>query len=203
MKLLSILICTIPSRNKMFNILLKNIEEQISKSKYKDLVEVAYDDSVGISVGKKRNLLLDKAQGKFVVYIDDDDEVHNEYVDKICICIDNNPDIDCIAINGLISFDGKDEKKWFISKLFGKWYESNGIYYRTPNHISPIRRDIANQVRFPEINHGEDFSYSVGVLKYLHKEAKIDTPLYHYKFIKPYAPPSSNEPNHPYRPAFR
>ena len=35
------------------------------------------------SVGSKRNCLLDSAHGEYVSFIDDDDEVATDYVDKI------------------------------------------------------------------------------------------------------------------------
>lgn len=203
MKLLSVLICTIPSRKEMFDCLLSEVQKQIFTSKYKGMIEIWHDDSVGITTGKKRNILLERATGKFVVFIDDDDLVSDDYIEKIVSCIDENPEIDCVGISGIITFNGKDEKKWHISKDYGKWFETLNEYYRTPNHITPIKREIAMKVMFPEINHGEDFVYSMGVLPLLKNECKIETPLYHYRFIKPYSPPSSNEPNHPYRPAWR
>jgi glycosyltransferase involved in cell wall biosynthesis len=192
-----------PSRQDMFKALLTELQQQIFTSKYKGQVEIWHDDSIDITTGKKRNILLQKSEGKYVVFIDDDDLVSDRYVELIMDCLNTNKEVDCVGINGVISFDGKDEKKWFISKDYGKWFENQQGYYRTPNHITPIKRNIAINVMFPEVTHGEDYVYSMGVLPHLKTEAIIDCPLYHYRFIKPYSPPSSNESNHPYRPAFR
>jgi len=177
--ILSILICTIPEREEMFKILKHYLENQISK---KEQIEILWDSRKDINIGKKRNDLLQKAKGDFIVYIDDDDLVSEKYVELIVNCIKSNPQIDCIGINGIITTNGVNEKKWYISKEYKTWYEENHIYYRTPNHISPVKREIALKVGFPEKDFSEDFEYSVGILPYLEKECLIPEPIYHYKF---------------------
>jgi hypothetical protein len=86
-------------------------------------------------------------------------------------------------MKGIITFNGSNEKKWIISKECGTWYEKDNMYFRTPNHISPVRRDIALKVKFPKIMIGEDYEYSMGILPYLKKEYLIDKELYHYKYV--------------------
>ena len=58
-------------------------------------------------------------------------------------------------------------------------------YERFPNHLNCIKKSIANQITYPEINHGEDTDfahklYASGLIK---TEHYIDNVLYHYKFI--------------------
>ena len=199
---LTILIPTMDGREHFLSELLFHLNWQLNPT-YKDDVEIITDKGEYFNIGEKRNSMLGHAKGKFVVFIDDDDDVSSEYISSFVDAIKLNPKADCIGIKGIISFDGHNEKKWYISKDYQKWFEANGQYYRTPNHISPIRTDIAKKVRFPEINHGEDFAYSMGVYPHLKIEAKIDSEIYHYRFSSPYVAPSSNEGNHPYRPAFR
>jgi len=200
---LSILICTIPLRKAMFTALVEGLERQIEKENLHGEIEILSNSRMGISTGKKRNELIKESKGEFIVFIDDDDEVYDWYVKEIYDCLKKNPKIDCVGINGIISFNGQNEKQWFISKEYGHWYESRDFYYRTPNHISPVRRVIAMEIGFPDVHHGEDFSYSMGILPFLKYEEKIEKPLYHYKFIQPYQAPSSNDSNAPYRPAWR
>ena len=151
MKLISILICNIPSRKVMFESLLSEIQKQIFVSKYKSKVEIWHDDSLDVTTGKKRNLLLEKAHGKFSVFIDDDDLISEDYVVKILSCIEDNPNADCIGIKGQIITNGTHIKEWEISKDFGRWYEDDKKYYRTPNHISPIRTEHCLKTMFPNI----------------------------------------------------
>ena len=50
-----------------------------------------------------------------------------------------------------------------ISKKAIGLSEKNGVYYRTPNHLSPVKHLIADKVRFPHVNHGEDAAYSKAI----------------------------------------
>ena len=179
---LSILICTIPSRSEM----LKQLTQQLVLllNKYdQDEYEVLVNADEKLNVGKKRNLLLESSSGDYVVFIDDDDEIHDNYIDSFMNAIKSNPDVDCIGYRGYITFNGSYKKDWVISKECSSWYEKDGIYYRTPNHISPVKRTIAMEVKFPEIEFGEDYEYSMGILPHLKKEIFIDEQLYHYKFV--------------------
>jgi glycosyltransferase involved in cell wall biosynthesis len=179
---LSILICTIPSRSEM----LKKLTQQLMLllGKYDESEwEVLIQPDENINVGQKRNILLQKASGDFVVFIDDDDEIHDNYIDAFMHAIHCNPDADCIGYRGYITFDGNSRKDWVISKECETWHEKDGVYYRTPNHISPVKRKIALQVMFPQSDFGEDYVYSMGILPYLRTEVFIDEQLYHYKFM--------------------
>ena len=167
----------------MLKELLGVLNNDIKQNNLIGKVEILTNDEMDITVGHKRNLLLKKATGKFIVYIDDDDMVVEDYVTNIVNAIENNRNIDCIAINGTYSVDGGAKQKWFISKDYNKWYEERNIYYRTPNHISPVKREIALLCGFPSMSFSEDYHYSMAILPHLKKEATIEKPLYHYKFI--------------------
>lgn len=186
--LLSILICTIPSRKEMLDMLIDNLTYQRGNLPFTyqgcevNEVQISVDNTHGISTGAKRNKLLKGAHGKFIVFIDDDDRISDEYLIQIIKTIKANPDVDCIGMKGWITTNGTDKKDWEISKDFGSWYEKDNIYYRTPNHISPVRREIALKVGFPDKNFGEDADYSMGILPYLKSEAKIDVQIYFYLY---------------------
>lgn len=206
--ILSILICTMPSRKQMFDKLYLKLQSQINEISYgSSNIEILHDDDMSINIGAKRNRLLEKSKGYFVVFIDDDDDVFDGYVPIIYSAIKNNKNIDCIAFNGVITFAGDNQREWFISKDYKRWYEENGVYFRTPNHISPIKRSIAIKVKFPEISHGEDYVYSMQIYPHLKKEYKIkeDIVMYYYRYSNKLENklPSCNDSNHPYRPAFR
>ena len=184
--LLAICVCTISSRVEMYNRLSEKIIKQILEvsQKYDYRVANLYthtDNSM--TIGEKRNELLKRCNAEFVVFIDDDDDISDDYVEQIVDVIYENPSIDCIGIKGKITFNGSYEKKWEISKDFGSWYEADDCYFRTPNHISPIKLDIATKIGFPYISNGEDYAYSMGILPYLHNEIKINEEIYHYQFV--------------------
>jgi GT2 family glycosyltransferase len=116
-----------------------------------------------------------------VVFVDDDDMVAPTYVKDILTAAESNPD--AIVFNGTMTTDGRDERKWYISKDYG--YEAKGgAYYRYPNHIVPIRREIALAFPFMDIRIGEDYAWATAIhnAKLIQTEVKIEKELYHYQF---------------------
>lgn len=172
---LSILIATMPSRANYFNRLSHILEPQLCEE-----VEILVDISMEYNIGYKRNWLLSQAKGEYVVYIDEDDRVSSDYIEKILAACIGSPD--CIGISGKITTNGANEQQWHISKDFGYWYELGGIYYRTPNHISPVKRELALQAGFPNIPRGEDSAYSMRLFPMLKTENKIEGDLYFYEY---------------------
>lgn len=165
-----------PKRFAKYMALLDCLESQYQG----DEVEIGWDNSMDINIGQKRNRLLQIAQGDYIVFIDDDDIISSNYISLILNAIKTNPD--CIGISGIITTNGQNKQQWHISKDYGNWYESDGVYYRTPNHISPVRRELALQAMFPEITHGEDYHYSMRLLPLLKTEVKISGNIYHYRY---------------------
>lgn len=173
---LSILIPTTYARNEIIKPLLKTLNSQ-RKNKP---VELIINDHETDCIGKKRNSLLSDAKGLYIVFVDSDDMVSDDYVDKILKAAENNTD--CIGISGIITTNGHNKRKWHISKDYGSWYFKDNVYYRTPNHISPVKRHIALKHGFPEISMGEDFDYSMRILPDLKSEVKIKGCLYKYLY---------------------
>lgn len=175
---LSVLIATTSARSEIIKPLLETLSRQTTGKE--DLVEVIIDAHETNCIGIKRNNLLSLANGEYVVSIDSDDRVHPEYISLILDAC--HEDTDCIGINGVITTNGGPQRQWFISKNYPNWFEQDGIYYRTPNHISPIKRELALQAMFPEISFAEDAEFSRRVHPFLKTETKILTPIYHYDF---------------------
>lgn len=176
--ILSILIATTSARNEVIKPLLRNLRYQIAK--YPDKVELIINDHETDLVGTKRNNLLKMAKGEWVVSIDSDDMVSPHYVSKILQATKTNPD--CIGISGIITTNGKDQRQWHISKEYGHWHTKNGKYLRTPNHISPIKRELALQAGFPDTSYGEDAEFSRRVLPLLKSESIVKGNIYHYQY---------------------
>ena len=178
MTVLSILIATIPSRLEQLDILMTEINRQCNP--FHEQIEILIDPVINYNIGMKRNKLLQKAKGDYIVFIDDDDHIMPNYIWAIMqACSIGN---DCIGISGTITTNGKNPRQWHISKQYGKWFQSGTIYYRTPNHISPVKRELALQAGFPEIAFGEDAEYSRRLLPLLKTETIIKGNLYHYDY---------------------
>lgn len=137
------------------------------------------------STGNKRNELLKAATSDYVWFIDADDMIMPGAIPAIFEGLKKTPD--CLAINGIMTTNGKNLKQWFISK--NNQYRSdlrNGkeVYLRWTNHITPIKREIAQQFEFPDKYDREDYDWSVLLRKsgLLKKEVKITVPVYHYQY---------------------
>ncbi len=79
----SILICGIPERYHSVQPLLYSLLEAQAISRRPDVELLYFMDNKRRTVGAKRNALLSMAIGEYISFIDDDDEVAPNYVDKI------------------------------------------------------------------------------------------------------------------------
>lgn len=162
----SILIPSLQNRTEQRSKLMAFLSSQ---AKGRDVEILILQDEGQWSVGAKRNVLLDSAQGKFLAFVDDDDWVSDTYVRDIVRLIRTHRDLDCIGIIGNAKYGGHDHK--FIHSLSIKtWHEKGGVYYRPPNHLNPIKTNMARPIRFPDVYMGEDAEWSkkllgAGVLK--------------------------------------
>lgn len=173
--ILSICIATTSARSVIIKDVLKVLEPQLNYD-----VELIINDNEYDIIGKKRNDMLNECKGIYQVAIDSDDLISKDYVANILKASRTLPD--CIGMSGIITTNGRNKKQWHISKDYGSWYTRNNVYYRTPNHISPIKTEIAKLVMFPEIKFGEDAVFSNNVLQYLKTEVKIKSNMYHYRY---------------------
>lgn len=177
---LSILICSLESRVDLLGQLLTTLGPQLT-----DEIELLIDADDGkISIGSKRNALLHNAKGEYVCYIDDDDRVPEDYIAQILSALETRPD--CVGFNLAYYVDGVLKGTAIHSLRFQTYGQRrNGRmmeYERTPNHLNPIRRELALQAGFTEKNHGEDTDFAVKVRPLLQTEVFVDKTLYHYLY---------------------
>lgn len=126
------------------------------------------------------------ASGKYTAFIDDDDMIAPDYLDKVIDGMATDPDaIGLVGIISIMNSDGTKHKSRFYHTIQNSsYYTSNRGYERPPNHLNPIRRSIASKFDFPEKNFGEDTEWAMAVChsKLIRTEYFIDTPLYFYDY---------------------
>jgi len=184
----SILICTIPIRKARFNHLVTGLLMQINDLGLQDEIEILWLDDVPgqkATIGQKRQDLLHQSQGKYVCFIDDDDDVAYDYVRIIYNELLKEPDV--IGITGIMTVNGKQRtaRKFVHSSRYKSYFEKNHVYYRCPNHLNPMRRDIALSVPFEYKSHREDTEWALKLCATnpYTKELFIEKPIYFYKYI--------------------
>jgi glycosyltransferase involved in cell wall biosynthesis len=175
---LSILICSLTERAHQLPGLLETLDEQIM---FPEDVEVLVElDNRERTTGAKRNTLLDKAKGDYVCFVDDDDMVCDRYVDWILTAIESKPDV--VGMIGQLRHAGDTIGTFIHSIRYTDWVndEAHRLYTRCPNHLNPVRRDLACAARFPDVTRFEDRAYSEALRGKLLKEVMIELPIYFY-----------------------
>lgn len=176
---LSILVCSTQNRYKSF--LPKILEELFAQAVGLPQVEVlALVDNKTRTLGDKRTDLVQLAQGEYVVFVDDDDRVHEQYISHLLSSTYFNPDI--ITFQAAVSMNGGEPKTCIYSKDIEADFNTPECYYRLPNHICCVRRDLALQVPFLPVLYGEDSDYSRRLKPLLKSEVYIDKVLYYYDY---------------------
>ena len=183
--LFSILICSLNRRKHYLEKLWACLQPQIPND---CSVEVLVETDDGqLQIGAKRNRLLERAKGKFVAFIDDDDLVVETYIAQILDVIKNHRGIDVIGMSLIMTTNGIEPEKSFHSTQYRSWWDcpdpetGRKKYFRNPNHLNPVRRELALKARFPdESSHGEDRDYSMRLLPLLGVEFNIEKPIYFY-----------------------
>ncbi len=200
MKTLSLLIPTIESRKEMLSELVCGLITQcgsikaiktdlkmgctilIIKFEFVEII-IASDDRV-ITTGAKRNLLLSLASNDYVSSIDCDDYVYPYYVKDILEAIQS--DVDCVAMKGLYSCDGKPPIEWRLAKDFPnetKMEKHKQVFYRTSNHLTPVKRSLSLLAGYPDKSNAEDAEYSRRLNPHLKTEIWVPNLMYHYKYV--------------------
>jgi glycosyltransferase involved in cell wall biosynthesis len=180
MKELSILILTLPTRIDSYANLIKMLNKQVIENNFIDKVQIlTLCDTKEISVGEKRNILLNKSAGRYVCFIDDDDEIAPNYLIKIISALSSNADV--------VTFCGEYVENairtpFSISMVHRGNYNHPNIFYRLPNHLCPVKREIALSCQFTNKNFGEDSDYADKINIYLKNEFHIQDKLYFYMY---------------------
>ena len=106
--MLSILIPTLTDRERMLSRLMDKLNSIIRNYPVEILIE---EDQGQLTTGAKRNKLVDRANGLFSAFIDDDDDVPEWYFDSIFRLLHNEPDCDCIGFKGLIMWSDPQRRQ--------------------------------------------------------------------------------------------
>lgn len=181
---LSILVCSVHTRHD--NFLLK-IEKQLF-DQYSSLSEADQErveilvltDNKKMMLGHKRNKMVELAQGKYIVFVDDDDRIADDYIQQILDATAS--DADSIVFDAMVSLNGMPPKVCHYSKDNKVDYNKENAYYRIPNHICCVKRSVSLKSSFPNVLYGEDAGYGKVLLKHLKTEHRIDKVLYYYDY---------------------
>lgn len=136
--------------------------------------------SGGMIVGDKRNAMVRMARGTYVVFVDDDDRISDDYLASLLTATESGAD--CITFNLLCALNGAPPKLCRYSLEYAKDHNAADHYQRLPNHITAVRRLLMLACPFPSKQFGEDAEYATRLRPSLKTQHRIDRVLYHYNF---------------------
>ncbi|QGJ92084.1 glycosyltransferase [Gordonia phage Keelan] len=181
---LSILVCSTNTRYNNFAIKIQDQlwgqYDSLSPEDQERVEILVLTDNKRMMLGEKRNVMVDMAQGKYVVFVDDDDRIADDYISSLLEGTES--DCDVITFTAHVSLNGGKPKPCLYSKEYERDYNEPGRYLRIPNHICCVKRELAQQVSFPNKAYGEDSAYSKVLLPLLKTEYTIYKVLYYYDY---------------------
>lgn len=189
--ILSILMATTPDRNEMFTALFNELHRQLEymQTFHPSLgeIEIIVDDSKrfldgGLSIGAKRQALLDRATGKYLLYLDSDDWAAPNYLETIVRLAQYDKDL--LTFKSL----SKLENYWMVVDMSLKYTVNEegrpGMITRRPWHVNGVKRIWSKQHRFKNISYGEDWSWFERVLVHCTTEEHSEAIIHEYRHGK-------------------
>ena len=177
---LTILVPTVPSRiSTYYPRLMKHLLDQTKP--YSNIELISFFDNKKRSIGKKRDEMLKLVQGEYVVFIDDDDRISDDYISEIMNALQNNPAADCVVFNCICSVNNGHGKlcKYGIEFEYGDIL--GGLEWRgKPAHTMVYKSCIAKAHSFSDMKHGEDTDWVKRACLDIKNQVRIDKVLYYY-----------------------
>lgn len=174
----SVLIPTIPGREASLNALVASIHDKVARicPELRTEVKLAYDNRE-MSIGRKRQNLLQSARGKYMSFIDDDDEITDAYIEDLWACIRGNYQV--MRLRGQIAqytFTHSIEVK--LTDMMAR----DGAFVRPPNHLNPMMTDVAKIIHFKDAVQGEDLDWCIRLAqsKFLTRQYGSEMSRIHY-----------------------
>jgi hypothetical protein len=134
-------------------------------------------DNREMSVGLKREALLQGAKGKYMSFIDDDDDITDAYVEDLVATIRGNYPV--MRLRGQIAPYTFTHS--LAHSIDSKMAQGN-VFVRPPNHLNPMMTDVAKLIHFQNATRGEDLDWTIRMAKagFLTAEYQSNSDRIHY-----------------------
>ncbi|KKN67205.1 hypothetical protein LCGC14_0463780 [marine sediment metagenome] len=173
---LTVLIPAIPSRWEKF----QKIYNKLDKQATKDVEVLGLIDNKKRSIGAKRDALKILVNGEYMCFVDDDDDVSDDFIKEILKGMKGNPDVIVFKqraiigdMKGIIDFDLKNHNEQFTP---------NKVTKRKPFICCAWKSSLGKRVKFPDLMYGEDSGWLKPLWQRAKTQYKIDKILHTYIF---------------------
>ena len=178
---LSILTPTIADRYENLDWLNGKVEQQTSNNKIPDGVveHLWFGDNCARTIGAKRQALVDIARGEYIAFVDDDDDIHDDYVTSLLAAIKTGADV--ITFRQTAVYNGLKSEVVFGVNNQDEPFNPGGITLRAPWHVCAWKREKVDGCLFGESNYGEDRVWCLQARQRIRTAHHIDRVLHTYR----------------------
>jgi glycosyltransferase involved in cell wall biosynthesis len=173
---LSILTPAVWSRAELARALAEKIAGQTTADEVEHLVLF---DNKRRSVGAKRQALIDMARGEYVAFVDDDDDISDDYVDAMLSLAATGADVLCFDQEAMVN--GQTSRVKFSCHHQDGPFVPGGETLRSAWHVCGWKRKLVASCQFEESNYGEDLTWCVQARQMVKTEARIPRVLHFYR----------------------
>lgn len=181
--LFSVMILSVPNRVDKYLMPLYN--KMLKQAEGHPEVEIlCLIDNKSMTIGEKRQAMLNSARGKWVGFMDDDDGISDNYIESLVEAMTNHP-ADVITFDQHCSVNGEEFMVNFsMSNPHQAWVPRSGIkkILRPPYHMCFWKSEIAKEAKFKPSSYGEDLAWCMEMYPKIKTETHIDRVLHHYLF---------------------
>jgi len=179
----SVLIPTMLGREQTLARLLDSLREKLRRLAPSLRLEVCLEyDAKEQSVGTKRQALLQRARGKYVSFIDDDDDITDAYIEDLQACLQGGHQV--MRLRGQMGGHPFVHSTEITLSHPMATMDEPAVFQRPPNHLNPMLADIAKLVSFKDATYGEDLDWTLRLYKtgLLTNEYRSPTSRVHYLY---------------------
>jgi hypothetical protein len=151
------MIPTIPGREASLARLIASIHEKMSRiaPTLRYTIDLGFDNRE-MSIGSKRQMMIQRSTAKYSAFIDDDDEITDAYIEDLRETIAGSYHV--MRLRGTIhpyTFTHSIENTLSSPMARGE------VFLRPPNHLNPMMTDVAKFVHFRDAVRGEDLDWTM------------------------------------------
>lgn len=173
--MLSVLVCSVAERFGRTPV----IDELFRQADGLPVEVLALTDNRRMTIGAKRNHLVNMATGDYVVFVDDDDQVASDYLAQLLAAAHSSADV----LTFRMEYRHNSTQQWTVHHslhypLYGR--PRNGIVENAPRHTSAVRRTLAQRIHFADTSYGEDADWAARLQQAARTEHAIPAVLYIY-----------------------
>jgi hypothetical protein len=201
-----LLIAHIPHRHAELIRLLDVLEPQIQPG----VNVIVYPDNLEADYATKCNRLVEASTADYVSHLSNDDSVSPDFIPRIMAAFKTRPDY--VGFRCRYTIDGVIAAPIVHSLQYDGWAGyAPDLIYRDIVHFNPIRRDLANLVKFNgHLYADREWADALRQLQVVNTEVFIDDEMHYYQwspgdqFQTPRAPMAPEDiPSLPERPFVR